>query len=222
MDILDAIRERRSCRAFKPDPVPGAILKKIMEQALKAPSWANTQPWEFAVVTGKPLKEIQDGFMARGVKNPTPDIHRPYEFPEPHMGRIRALAPKGRAEMTQEEQEQRVLANFEHYGAPAVIYILVGRNFFYQSQGINVWSIYDCGLACENLMLAAVNEGLATVVQAQAVTHPDIIRKVTGIPDSKLIAMGIAIGYPDWNAPRNERRSTRESFDNVVTWYGSH
>jgi len=125
-------------------------------------------------------------------------------------------------ELTQEEREQRILVNFTHYGAPAVIYLLVGRDFFYQSKGINVWSIYDCGLACENLMLAAVNEGLATVVQAQAVTYPDIVRKATGIPESKLIAMGIAIGYPDWKAPRNERRSTRDSMDSVVTWYGFH
>ncbi|HJX13980.1 MAG TPA: nitroreductase [Dehalococcoidales bacterium] len=221
MDILDAIRERRACRAFKPDPIPNAVLKKVIEQALKAPSWANTQPWEFAVVTGKPLKAIQDGFMARGVKNPTPDIARPYEFPEPYINRISALNP-GRPELTQEEREQRILVNFTHYGAPAVIYLLVGRDFFYQSKGINVWSIYDCGLACENLMLAAVNEGLATVVQAQAVTYPDIVRKATGIPESKLIAMGIAIGYPDWKAPRNERRSTRDSMDSVVTWYGFH
>ena len=42
MDVVEAIRERKSVRAFKPDPVSMDMLKKIIEQALRAPSWANT------------------------------------------------------------------------------------------------------------------------------------------------------------------------------------
>ena len=45
MDIVEAIQQRKSIRAFKPDPVPKEILKEILELALRAPSWANTQPW---------------------------------------------------------------------------------------------------------------------------------------------------------------------------------
>jgi len=45
MDLVEAIRHRRSIRAFKPDPIPQEILKEIMGGALRAPSWANTQPW---------------------------------------------------------------------------------------------------------------------------------------------------------------------------------
>jgi nitroreductase len=59
MEIVEAIQKRKSIRAFKSDPVPQEILKKIMELALRAPSWANTQPWEFAIVTGKKLEEIR-------------------------------------------------------------------------------------------------------------------------------------------------------------------
>ncbi len=66
MDVIKAINERFAVRAFKSDPVPLDLLKKIIEQALRAPSWANTQPWEFAVATGKKLKAIQDGFAKRG------------------------------------------------------------------------------------------------------------------------------------------------------------
>ena len=70
MDIVEAIRERKSFRAFKPDPVPQAVLREIVEQALWAPSWANTQPWEFAIVSGSKLKEIEEGFVARGLQEP--------------------------------------------------------------------------------------------------------------------------------------------------------
>ena len=52
MDVIEAIGKRKSVRAFTPDPVSLDMLKEIVEQALRAPSWANTQPWEFAVVTG--------------------------------------------------------------------------------------------------------------------------------------------------------------------------
>jgi nitroreductase len=45
MDIVEAIKTRKSIRAFKPDPVPQDILKEIMRLAQNAPSWANTQPW---------------------------------------------------------------------------------------------------------------------------------------------------------------------------------
>jgi nitroreductase len=192
-----------------------------MEPALRAPSWANTQPWEFAVATGSMLKEIQDGFIARGTKGAKPDIDRPYEYPEPYLGRIRALQPKGdRNKLTDEEWEKHMMENYRHYGAPVCIYLLVGRPFYRQSKGINAWSLYDCGSAVENIMLLAVNYGLGTVAQAAAVAYPDIIRRVLGIPEDKLIALGIAIGYPDKKAAINEERRPREPLANVARFYG--
>jgi nitroreductase len=219
MDVTEAIKERKSVRAFKPDPVSRDVLGQIVEQALRAPSWANTQPWEFAIVTGKQLEEIQKGFIERGEREPDPDIARPYEFPEPYMSRVSALAPKNKT-VTKEDMDFRRIQNFRHYGAPAVVYLLVGRPFFYQSKGINVWSLYDCGAAVQNIMLLATHYGLGTIAQAQAVVYPDIIRKVLGIPESKLIALGIAIGYPDWDDPINQSRTQRELLGEVAKWYG--
>jgi nitroreductase len=220
LDVVKAIKERQSIRAFKPDPVPLDLLKKIMELALRAPSWANTQPWEFAVATGNMLREIEEGFIARGTKGVKPDIDRPYEYPEPYLGRIKALHPKDRKELTEEEWEKRTLDNYRHYGAPACIYLLVGRSFFQQSKGINVWSLYDCGSVVQNIMLLAVNYGLGTIAQAQAVVFPDIIRRVLGIPEDRLIALGIAIGDPDPKDPVNEEWRPREPLAKVARFYG--
>jgi len=44
MDVMEAIESRKSVRAFKADPVPRPTLQAIMDAALQAPSWANTQP----------------------------------------------------------------------------------------------------------------------------------------------------------------------------------
>ncbi len=156
MDVTEAIKERRSVRAFRPTPVSLDMIREIVEQALRAPSWANTQPWEFAVATGKPLEEIQKGFLERGDQEPNPDVHRPYDFPEPYMSRVMAL-PFRRQRPSKEDMERRRIQNFKNYGAPAVIYLLVGRSFFYQSKGINVWSLYDCGAVVQNIMLLATN-----------------------------------------------------------------
>jgi len=219
MEVIEAIRQRKSIRAFKPDPVPRELLRKIIEDALRAPSWANTQPWEFVVVTGKKLKDIQNGFLERGEQEPASEVARPYEFPEPYLSRIQALSPKGFTP-TRESMEARRIQNYKNYGAPAMIYLLVDRSMHFQSKGINVWSLYDSGSIVQNIMLLATNYGLGTVAQAQSVIYPDIIRKFVPIHESKLIALGVAIGYPDWDNPANGMRTQREPLDEVVTWYG--
>jgi nitroreductase len=191
-----------------------------MEECLWAPSWANTQPWELAVASGSPLKEIVRQYLAKGEERPYPDIARPPEFPETYLNRIKALAPPG-PPPTKQQMDDRRIRSFSHYGAPAVIYILIDRSFFYTLHGMNVWSLYDCGALAQNIGLLATNYGLGTVEQAQAVTYPDILRKVLGVPEAKLFAIGIAIGYPDWeNQMLKMPRSPREPVDKVVKFYG--
>jgi nitroreductase len=57
MDIMEAIKGRRSVRAYKPDPVPEEKLQKVLEAVQWAPSWANTQCWEIIVVREQGTKE---------------------------------------------------------------------------------------------------------------------------------------------------------------------
>ncbi|MBI2860590.1 MAG: nitroreductase family protein [Chloroflexi bacterium] len=50
MDVLEAIKARRSIRKYRPEPPDEALLEKVLEAARWAPSWANTQCWRFIVV----------------------------------------------------------------------------------------------------------------------------------------------------------------------------
>ena len=220
MDIVESINIRRSVRAFKPDPVPLATMKEIMELSLRAPSWGNTQPWDFVVASGSKLDEIKQKFAEKSGQDSSPDIARPQDFPETYAGRRRSPnRPPATAPAGQSPPAARPM-NTKLYGAPVVIYICTGRSYYFQSKGVNSWAIYDCGLISENIMLLAPKYGLGTVALAQAVTHPQVLREVLGIPDSMLIVLGIAIGYPDVSDPSTQRRSTRESLDKVVRWVG--
>jgi len=55
--FLELIKNRRSIRRFKPDPVPEEYVDKIIEAARWAPSGANSQPWEFIVIKDKKLRD---------------------------------------------------------------------------------------------------------------------------------------------------------------------
>jgi len=223
MDLIEAVNKRQSIRAFKSDPVPQATLKELMELALRAPSWGNTQPWDIYVVTGKQLDEIRQGFTDKATQEANADIARPQDFPEPYASRRRPpTAPRPAAvpaAPTTPGAPARII-NPRFYEAPCLIYICTGRTFYFQAKGINAWPVYDIGLISENIMLLAPNYGLGTIALAQAVTHPDVVRKALNLPDSLVIVIGIAIGYPDWNNPINQRHSAREPMEKVVRWVG--
>jgi len=227
MDVVEAIRQRRSVRGYKPEAVPENILREIIETAQRAPSWANTQPWEFAIVRGEKLEAIRGAFVEKiKTAEPTnPDLAAPKGFPEPFDGRRRTVGRKLFEIMgiEREDREKRTwwgLQGLKLFDAPAVIYIFTDRAFYSQEEGLNVWPVFDCGLIAENIMLLAVKYGLGTIPAIQAVMYPDVIREVLGIPESKLIVLGIAVGYPDPQSQVNQFYSEREPLDTITRWYG--
>jgi len=227
MDIVEAVNKRKSIRGFKPDPVPRAVLREIVELAQRAPSWGNTQPWQFAIATGKKLEEIRQACLEKAATGAAdnPDIPRPREFPQPYDARYRVvgrrvLELKGISREDKEKRRQWVLQGLRLFEAPCAIYIYTDRSFYQQGDALNIWPVFDCGLVAQNIMLLATKYGLGTIPQIQAVVYPDALRKVLGIPDSKVIVLGVAVGYPDWDDPVNQLHSEREPLDNVCTWHG--
>ena len=224
MDVTEAVEKRRSIRAFRPDPVPEEIIKKIMTLAQRAPSWTNTQPWEFAVVTGGKLKELREALIARFDTTPKPDFVRPQEYPEPFESRRMAAMDitweiKGVKRDDKKKRKWWDTQQLSNFGAPCEVFILTERSFFLQSKGQNVYAIFDCGMVAQNIILLATGYGLGTIAQAFPVSYPDTIRKVLELPDSKLVLIGIAIGYPDMDDKINQFRSDRETLDKVTRWY---
>jgi nitroreductase len=57
MSVLDVIRQRRSVRVYRPDPIPEEALQRLLEAARLAPSGKNLQPWKFVLVQDDPIKK---------------------------------------------------------------------------------------------------------------------------------------------------------------------
>ncbi len=219
MELLEGIAARRSFRAFKPTPIPRETMDRILEAAGKSPSYTNTQPWEVAVVSGKKKEELSRILyrMAESDVPANPDLPAPKDWPpeldrrakEHGARRFRALGIE--RENERQRKELRLL-NFNFYGAPCVLFLFVDRT-------LTSWSIFDMGLFAQSIILAAHSFGLGSCLQASIAGYPDTVREFLGIPKTKLLVLGISMGYPDLEAPINAYQSSRVSPKDFVRWH---
>jgi len=66
-DVLNTIKNRRTIRKFKPDPIDEEKLQMILEAGRWAPSFSNLQPWRFIVIKGQDLKNALDKAVKESV-----------------------------------------------------------------------------------------------------------------------------------------------------------
>ena len=66
MDLMEAIKGRRSIRKYKPDPVPEEVLGTLMDAVKWSPSWANTQCWEVIAVRDPKIKSELATALSKG------------------------------------------------------------------------------------------------------------------------------------------------------------
>jgi nitroreductase len=213
MDVKEALEKRHSVRAFRPDPVEPEKLRTILQNSLRTPSWANSQPWEVYVATGATLERIKQGFKDayESKTKVTQDIPRPKEWSEKAKARQMQLNPDMARDCGDSVKEFGHL-NQVQFNAPAVIYIGMDKV-------LGEWSLYDIGAFTQSVMLSAVEEGLDTIPAIQLVNYPEVIRAQLDIPEDILITIGIAIGYSDTEHGINKFHSARDPFDSVVKIY---
>lgn len=51
--LLDLLKQRYSCRAFAPTPIPKEVIEYMLECACLSPSGGNEQPWMFGIITDR-------------------------------------------------------------------------------------------------------------------------------------------------------------------------
>ena len=64
MDVVEAIRERRTIGAFRDDPVPRGLVEELIDSAVWAPNHKHTEPWRFHVVQGDARDALADAVWA--------------------------------------------------------------------------------------------------------------------------------------------------------------
>jgi nitroreductase len=222
MDVVEAVKTRKSIRGFKKDPVPKDVLKEILEISCRAPSGSNSQPWEFAVVGGEALEKIKAGnaerYRAVGV-DPYAGQRSSGDTADAYTKRsseVMALVSDlmGMKRDDVEARRKWREKGVQYFGAPAAIFIFVDRAL------PDMIPLIDIGIMIQTICLVALNYGLGTCIQGQGVMYPKIVAEHAGIPRSKRIIMSIAIGYPDWDFPANAIVTPREPLDSITTWRG--
>jgi len=224
MRVLEAIKLRRSIRAFKPHPVPREVLTELLEIARWAPSSANSQPWEFFILTGEVLDKYNH-FLIEKVRSG--ELWKPRPDPDMEMFVIHAKGPYAKRQrkffeqvpdlLEPEDGKSKMQKWFElaenRYGAPAFIIIVADKS-------ASGWFIFDIGLITQTIALVAQEYGLGTCILGDAAAFPEEMRRIADIPESKRAVIGIAIGYPDWDHPLNSLRTEREPIEELATWRG--
>ena len=222
MDVIEAVKKRKSIRGYKSDPVPKEVLEQILELASRAPSAMNTQPWEFTLLAGDVLENVKQTnvkLLKSGVQ-PNPE-HVVVSWPRESIYRQRqvdlAKLLFQLMDIAREDTEKRAKwmeRGFRYFDAPAVIIVTVDRCLSESGP------LIDIGAVMQTICLAALHFDLGTCIEDQGVAYPEVLRKYAHIPESKRIIMAIAIGYPDWDLPANKLETEREPTKNVTTWLG--
>ncbi len=219
MELREAVRSRRSIRCFLPEPVAEETIQELISEARWAPSWANTQPWDIVVVTGKALdrfKKANKKALLAG-RTSIPDIPIPKKWPEALTKRRLDLAKSifESLSIDRDDAEGRLqyYAQMYHlFDAPALILFLIDKKLPLE------YAMLDVGIFLQTFFLLAHDKGLGTCAFAGTVHAPDIVRKQFAIPDTKLLVIGAALGWPDKNAPINNFVRKRGEVGEFVRW----
>jgi nitroreductase len=226
MELFEAINARKSIRGFKADPVSREVLMELFGVSTRSPSGVNCQPWEIFIARGgvlerlknayveqyrqgvKPEPVIYEGMKTKGIAPPLSGVYRERQV---QLGKqtFQALGiGKGDHKGMQEYYEKM----YRFYDAPAVIITCADESLLLTSVS------FDLGLLTQTIALAAQQYGLGTCIMRAIVDYPEMIKEIVGIPQSKKAVMGIAIGYPDWDAPINRIRTEREPLEKIL-WF---
>jgi nitroreductase len=183
MDVMQAIKGRRSIRKYRAEPVPEEALQTVLEASRWAPSWSNTQCWRLIVVrdneTKSKLADILIGVRA-GRPNPATEAVRSAPIV------IAACAERGVSGLRKDESGQSVPAT---------------------DKG-DWWLMFDVALAMQNMSLAAYALGLGTI-HTGSFDDAEAAR-ILDVPDNVIVVELMPLGWPDEEPAARPRKEISE------------
>jgi nitroreductase len=220
MLVSEALKKRKSTRAFLDKPVEKDKIQRILNAARHAPSGVNSQPWEVAVVSGKTKQALQEKIekaFRNGEAKHMDYNYYPENWKEPFKDRRKAcgLQMYSTLGISREDKQRQVdqwAANYRAFDAPVML-------LFFMDPIMDKGSFIDYGTFLQSIMLMAVEEGLATCPQAALGEYPEIVKQTLGYPDDQLVMCGMALGYEDTEALVNSYRTPREEVDSFTRYF---
>lgn len=207
--------ERRSKRAFRPEPIARATLERVFAAAQHAPSWCNVQPWRVAIteppVTGELATALQAAARA-GL--PHPEVPFPLDYPSPYREhRIACGAALYQAMgIAREDKAKRYdawLRNYALFDAPHLAVVACDRR-------LGPYAYVDVGVWLGYLVTAATLLGLDACPMASIAAYPEPLRARLPIADTDVILFGLVLGHADEEAAANMCRTTREPVEKNI------
>lgn len=187
----ELLRERRSVRHLRPDPIPRDTIRAVLEAGRWAPSPHGTQPWRFAVLQSPALRE--------------------------HLAD--AMADAWRHNLSLDGQDSDVVARRlagsrrRMLEAPALILVsLVTDDLDRYPDGERqasetTMAIQSLGACVQNMLLTAYQLGLDAGWMCAPLFCPEVVRDALSLPESHIPHALIPIGYIAAEPKRRERRS---------------
>mgnify|MGYP001412627463 CR=1 FL=1 len=179
--VLDVIRGRRSIPKMKPDPVPRALIERLLDAAVWTPNHRVTEPWQFFVLDGAAKRrfgEIRREWRRRQMPNPdAPEI-------QPALTKV-----------------------FEDTVATPVIIVVTSHlTGDPELREEDVWATYGAAYA---FMLGAWAEGVGTYFRTGTLRDDPALRAMLGLPEDRRVIGMIYAGYPA-EVPQKKRTPAAE------------
>jgi nitroreductase len=210
MDVAEAVRKRMSVRAFKPHPVPGALVRRLIAESASAPSGGNLQPWRVYALAGAPLAEFKAVVASTPMEEPEYEVY-PSNLWEPFRTRRYVCgedlyASIGISREDRPGRFRQLARNTLFFDAPVGLFFCLDRKL-----GPPQWA--DLGMYMQSFMLLAVESGLATCAQEYWARYPQTVARFVNLPDDHMLFSGMALGYADESAPINNWRTRRDPLE---------
>lgn len=230
-DFSAFISSRRSTRDFKPDPIPEALLERVLADAKWGASWTNTQPYFLAIASGEKRNRLAAAYLKlfdaslplqhkqklawlklllfrRGY--PDGDFKTWQAYPkelQPYRFKVGAglYSHLGIARDDRASRDAQWRRNCEFFGAPTVMLVFV-------HEGLLPFSAQDAGIMLQSLMLSAHANGLSTCALGVLATWRSPADAEFDIPTGYKLITGLAIGYGS-DAPINTFNAGRREID---------
>jgi nitroreductase len=223
-EFRELLRARNSVRAFTNQPVPQPLLMQILEDAARAPSGTNIQPWQVYVLQGEKKRElslrvcqVHDELAIKpelAAEYPSSYEYYPKKWFDPYLARRREngwslyglLGIQKGEKQKMHQQHQR---NFHFFDAPVGLIFTVHKD-------LGIGSFLDYGMFLQNLMLSAQSHGLSSCAQGAWVSFAKIVMPFIGAGEDELLVCGMALGYADTQAAVNSLRTPRQAAGDFV------